>query len=73
MQNCVAAGTASHTINAQSQPVGETAVGLRDEVQKVVDEILNPALGMHGGGVEVVDVDENEGVVTVRMIGACHG
>lgn len=49
------------------------AMMLREEVQKVVDEVLNPALRMHGGGVEVVDVDDNEGVVKVRLIGACHG
>jgi len=48
-------------------------VGMQDEVKKVVDEILNPALQFHGGGVELVDVDETDGVVRVRLVGACHG
>jgi len=46
---------------------------MQDEVKKVVDDVLNPALQFHGGGVELVDVDETEGVVRVRLVGACHG
>jgi Fe-S cluster biogenesis protein NfuA len=28
---------------------------------------------LHGGNVELVDVDEKQGVVTVRLSGACAG
>jgi Fe-S cluster biogenesis protein NfuA len=42
---------------------------------KLVEEMLktniNPALGGHGGSVELIDVQD--GVVTVRMMGGCQG
>ena len=41
----------------------------------LVDQMLrtqiNPALGGHGGSVELIDVQD--GVVTVRMMGGCQG
>lgn len=40
------------------------------EVEKVLDKI-RPALQADGGDVELVDVEE--GVVKVRLTGACHG
>jgi len=56
-----------------SKSLRRKSVGMQDEVKKVVDEVLNPALQFHGGGVELVDVDEADGVVRVRLVGACHG
>jgi len=44
---------------------------VREKVEAVLDEI-RPALQADGGGVELVDVDEN-GVVSVRLTGACGG
>jgi Fe-S cluster biogenesis protein NfuA len=42
---------------------------------KLVDEMfrtqINPALGGHGGSVELIDVQD--GIVTVRMGGGCQG
>jgi Fe-S cluster biogenesis protein NfuA len=43
---------------------------LRQKVEAVLDRI-RPALMMDGGNVELVDV--SEGVVTLRLLGACHG
>ncbi|MDO8964832.1 MAG: NifU family protein [Coriobacteriia bacterium] len=42
----------------------------KDEVQVVLDKI-RPALQADGGDVELVDVEE--GVVKVRLTGACRG
>ncbi len=42
-----------------------------EEIEKVLDEI-RPALRFDGGDVELVDVQE-DGVVLVRLIGACSG
>jgi len=42
----------------------------KDEVQVVLDKI-RPALQADGGDVELVDVEE--GVVKVRLQGACRG
>ena len=43
---------------------------MREEVEAVLDEI-RPALMADGGNVQLVDV--KEGVVTVRLLGACVG
>jgi len=46
--------------------------GIRDRVQEVVDHI-RPLLQADGGDIELVDVDEPAGVVSVRLQGACRG
>jgi Fe-S cluster biogenesis protein NfuA len=41
-----------------------------------IEEVLGtvrPAIQMDGGDVEFVDFDENEGLVTVRLMGHCVG
>lgn len=43
---------------------------LRDKVEAILDFELRPAIAAHGGSVELVDV--GEGVVTVRLRGACR-
>ena len=43
---------------------------MREKVEAVLDQI-RPALVADGGDVQLVDV--KEGVVTVRLIGACGG
>ena len=44
----------------------------RQEVQKVLSEQVAPRLAMDGGGIELVDLTE-DGVVKVRLQGACQG
>jgi Fe-S cluster biogenesis protein NfuA len=46
-------------------------VEMMEKIQTVVDELVNPALAMHGGFVELVDVED--GVVSMRMSGGCQG
>jgi len=45
---------------------------LEEKVVKVLDSI-RPGLQMDGGDIELVSVSEEEGVVKVRLIGACAG
>ncbi|MGC9307856.1 MAG: NifU family protein [Thermoplasmatota archaeon] len=45
---------------------------MKEKVEEVIDEI-RPALQADGGDVELVDVDEETGVVKVRLTGACRG
>lgn len=45
---------------------------MRDKIEKVIDESIRPGLQMDGGDIELVDVD-SEGVVKVRLKGACGG
>ena len=44
----------------------------REEVQKILDEQVEPRLAMDGGGIELLDVTQ-DGVVKVRLRGACSG
>lgn len=47
---------------------------MTDDVRSRVEEVLDkirPALMMDGGNIELLDVVD--GVVTVRLMGACHG
>ncbi len=43
---------------------------LKEKVEKSIEEI-RPALQRDGGDVELVDVED--GIVKVRLAGACHG
>lgn len=44
----------------------------KEQVQKVLSDQIEPRLAMDGGGIELVDVDK-DGVVKVRLRGACSG
>jgi Fe-S cluster biogenesis protein NfuA len=43
---------------------------VRDQVEKALD-LIRPALQNDGGDVELVDVDEAEKVVKLKLTGAC--
>lgn len=43
---------------------------MRDKVAEVI-EIVRPAIQADGGDIELLDVDEAQGVVTVELSGAC--
>ena len=49
----------------------KTKKALHDRVAAALDQI-RPMMQADGGDVELVDVDD-EGVVSVRLQGACHG
>jgi Fe-S cluster biogenesis protein NfuA len=44
---------------------------MREEVQKAID-MVRPSLQADGGDVELVDVSD-DGVVKLKLTGACHG
>ncbi len=44
---------------------------LREVVQQLIDTEINPALGSHGGYVELIDVKQNS--LFMRMGGGCQG
>lgn len=46
---------------------------LQEKIEKVIKEKLSPMLGGHGGGVEIVEIDEKKGAVKVKFLGACIG
>lgn len=45
---------------------------LRQRVESVIDEV-RPALEGEGGGIELVEILEEEKVVVVNLTGACNG
>lgn len=47
-------------------------IELRDRVQEALNKI-RPGLQSDGGDAELVDVDAESGVATIRMVGACGG
>lgn len=44
---------------------------IRQRVQQLLDREINPAVGMHGGWVELIDVKQNS--VYLRLGGGCQG
>ncbi len=44
---------------------------MEEKVKEVVEKEIQPLLASHGGGVEVIEV--KDGVVKVRLSGACAG
>ncbi len=45
---------------------------MKTEVEKAINEI-RPNLQADGGDIELVGVEDGDGIVKVRLKGACHG
>jgi len=43
---------------------------MKAKVEKAIEKV-KPMLAADGGSVELIDVDEKKGIVTVRLTGAC--
>ncbi len=43
-----------------------------DRIEQTLDS-LRPYIASHRGTVEVIDFDEDEGMLTLRLGGTCHG
>ena len=52
-------------------PVPERSRVMKEKVKEIIEKV-RPNLQADGGDVELVDVTE-DGVVKVRLLGACHG
>lgn len=50
---------------------GQLDQSIRERVQRILEEEINPAVAMHGGTITLLDVQN--GIVYVRMGGGCHG
>lgn len=46
--------------------------GLASRIDVALDSV-RPYLASHGGDVEVLDIDEEAGAVTIRLLGSCDG
>lgn len=47
-------------------------MNILDRIEQTLDT-LRPYIASHRGHVEVVDFDESEGVLLLRLGGTCHG
>ncbi|MFH1188018.1 MAG: NifU family protein [bacterium] len=45
---------------------------MKNQVEKILNEI-RPSLQADGGDIELINVDEKNGIVKVRLVGACSG
>lgn len=45
---------------------------MKEDIQKVINEDVQPLLASHGGGVELIDVTPDN-IVQVKLAGACGG
>jgi Fe-S cluster biogenesis protein NfuA len=45
---------------------------MKDRIEEVL-KLLRPKLAIHRGSVELVGVDEVQGIVQVKLTGACDG
>jgi Fe-S cluster biogenesis protein NfuA len=43
-----------------------------DRIERTLDS-LRPYISSHKGTVEVIDFDESDGLLTLRLGGTCHG
>ena len=46
---------------------------LEEEIAYMLEERVQPSVAMHGGQIELKDMDHDNGIVTVYMSGACAG
>lgn len=70
--------TIREVLGSSERPVSESLLAslpsedeIKRRVQEVFDKEINPAVAMHGGFVELLDVKGNE--VFIRMGGGCQG
>jgi Fe-S cluster biogenesis protein NfuA len=72
-------GTAVHEVlTSEDPPISDNVTRsqpssdqVRDSVQKVLDEMINPAVASHGGFVNLINVENNS--VYLEFSGGCHG
>ena len=48
-------------------------MALKEKVEEVIEKDIRPALMRDGGNIALVDVEEDEGIVKVQLLGACGG
>ena len=46
-------------------------IDMKEKIQQLLDESINPAVAGHGGFVQLIDVKDN--VVYIQMGGGCQG
>ena len=45
----------------------------KEEIQKFVDDDINPALESHNGWLEIKNFDQNTAILSIMMGGGCQG
>jgi Fe-S cluster biogenesis protein NfuA len=47
--------------------------GIHERVETVLNELIRPSLRADGGDIQVEDVNEEKGIVKLRLTGCCTG
>lgn len=42
-------------------------------IQKILDEQINPQLALHNGGAKLVEVDKDKNSISINLVGGCAG
>jgi Fe/S biogenesis protein NfuA len=45
----------------------------RHDIQKIIDEDINPSLAMHGGNISIYEFNKSDNSLKIIMGGGCHG
>jgi Fe-S cluster biogenesis protein NfuA len=69
IRETIAAGAELITKDASKKPPTDKALWAK--IQKVLDEEINPGIGMHGGAVEIIDLQGP--TLFLSMTGGCQG
>ncbi len=72
MNEGISTTTSAASLGEAEQPLVTAPLRMREQVEKTV-EVIRPALRADGGDIILHDVDEENGVITVELIGACVG
>lgn len=46
---------------------------IEEKIQSVIASDVRPNIEMHGGGIEFVDFNEENGLLTISLTGVCGG
>jgi len=46
---------------------------VKEKVEEILDSEIRPGLRMDGGDIKLVEVDEENGIVRVQLVGHCLG
>lgn len=44
---------------------------MKDQIEQIIEQDINPQLALHAGGCELVDFED--GIVTLKLFGGCSG
>jgi Fe-S cluster biogenesis protein NfuA len=66
-----AGGPNTRKVQMNESSAATRSATARERIEEILDSV-RPAIRADGGDIELVGFDELDGVVRIRMVGACH-